>query len=283
MPWFHVSPLKIRDAMPGIFQRSYPLLDPRTEMISAMSLLRFHEIDALPLSFDAMRRDADQVRAVFGYSSLARLILLDPRQFAAFLTRPCHEASDPLAVVSSRSSLARLLDTFAKTRFGFARIESGRDAGALAGLYDVLGLYGGGAVASDLVLDDVGSRILALPEETTLREALEVMFERRYRRAFIGGSRRFISDRGIIGHVFSPDVLTAISKDGGDVLSAPISSLETTTAKESSADLTLKEAAAALRSERAGQCLVFGDKVATPWDLVMKPWEENALKVGRSR
>ena len=274
--------MNIQDALPGVFRRSYPLLDPKTEMLSAMALLRFHEIDALPLSFDAKGKEG-KVRAVFGYSSLARLVLLDPKAVRGYLTRPCQEASDPLGVVTARSSLSRLLDTFAETRFGFARIESRRGAGALVGLSDVLGLFGTGVVSSDLLLYDVGSPILSLPEDTTLRKALATMFEKRHRRVFFPGGREFISDRGVIGYLFSPEVLGALAKDTGDFLDVPISKIERATAKESDPGVPLADAASELRSERAGQCLVFDHKVVTPWDVVMKPWEAKKLKVAGPR
>lgn len=268
--------LRIKYALPHIFQKAYPILDPNTPMLLAISLLRFHEIDALPLSFGAGTK---QQRAVFGFSTLAGLVWLEPKELGPFLKQPCEAASEPLATVSASRGLATLLNTFARTRFGFARVEDRRNVGALASLSDVLSLYETGAIETGLVVEDVGSPILAVPGDTSIKEALDLMFERRYRRLFVSGGKKFVSDREITGHIFSPAVLKKIMRDGKDVLEAPISTLEEMNAKEVPPGTALKEAAGMLKADRAGQCLVLDGMVATPWDIVMKPWKVGALKL----
>ncbi len=271
--------MRIKDALPGIFQKAYPVIDPKTEMLAAMSLLRFHEIDALPLAFDSAAKKERRQRAVFGFSSLARLLLLKPSEFGAFLRRPCEAASEFLASVSAGRSLSSLLDVYARTRFGFARVEDNKSVGALASLSDVIGLYEKGTISADLTVNDVASPILSTSEETTLRRALEVMFEKRCRRIFVSGEREFVSDRAIIGYVFSPATLNAIGQGAMDVLGTPISVVEKSAARNVESEAPLNEAARALRGEKAGQCLVFGEMVVTPWDVVMKPWKTKALKL----
>jgi CBS domain-containing protein len=273
------TPMKVKDALPRIFQRAYPVLDPQTKMLSAMSLLRFQEIDALPLSFEPGER---RQRAVFGSSSLARLILVRPEQLGSFLERPCTDASEPIATVRATQDLATLLETFAETRFGFARVEERTGVGALASLTDVMELYETGAIATGLTVKDVGTPIFSMPGEASLRKALQEMFRKRFRRVFVSGSRRFISDREMIGHVFSPGVLGAIlqKREGPkEVLEIPVSEVKRVTAKEVRPETPLKEAARALRSERRGQCLVFDHTVVTPWDVVMKPWVAGELEL----
>ena len=275
--------LRIKDALPHIFEKAYPVLEPKTQMLPAMSLLRFHEIDALPLSFDAAGGQQQRPRAVYGYSILARLLLLGPKGLGAFLKQPCEKASEPLATVRANDSLSTLLDTFARMRFGFARIEDGRNVGALAGLSDVLGVYDSNMVETKLAVNDLGTSRLSMSGKTTLKKALEEMFQKRYRRIFISEAkdgREFISDRGIIGYVFSPAILTAIMQDANsDVLNTPISAIEKMTAKEVAPRTTIRAAAKVLRNEKAGQCLVYDGMVVTPWDVVMKPWKTKVLKI----
>ncbi len=274
--------LRIRNALPHIFEKSYPVLEPKTQMLSAMSLLRFHEIDVLPLSFDAARGQRQKV--VYGYSALAKLLVLGPKRFGSFLKQPCEEASEPLAIVRADRGLSALLDTFAKTRFGFARIEEAKTVGALAGLSDVLAAYETDMVATNLVVSDVGTPRFSLPGNTSLRNALEEMFKKKYRRLFISEARgggEFVSDREIIGYVFSPSILSAMVQDGeSEVLDTPISGIERMTARNVAPGTTIKAAAQMLRQEKAGQCLIFNGMVATPWDLVMKPWKAKTLNIG---
>ena len=271
--------MRVRDAFPGIFQKAYPVLDPKTETLSAMSLLRFHEIDALPLSFDLHAGRRRKVRAVYGYSSLARLVLMKPEEFGRFLREPCEAVSESLAVVSETASLARLLDTFAETRFGFARVEGGRGVGAMVGLPEVLGLHETGAIVSDLHLDDVGSPIVSVSGDTPLRKALGLMFEKRHRRLFVDGQREFVSDRRIIEHIFSPAVLAESALHNSDVLGIPVSAVGKMVARDVELNISMKDAAALLKSGKPGQCLVFDGTVVTPWDVVMKPWKAKKLKI----
>jgi len=274
-----MASMRICDALPHIFKQGYPVLDPKTKMLPAMSLLRFHEIDVLPLSFVGRRR---QQRALFGSSCLAKIMLLGPGRFRAFLDQPCRAASEKLVSVNAGLGLSTLLNAFSKTRLGFASVEEEGGFSGLVSLSDVLGLYETGAVSAQLTVEAVGSPIFSMPGDSTLRKGLEEMLRRWHRRVFLEGTREFISDRSIVDYLFSPAVLSGLVREKGamtDVLGERISSVETTKANEVSPDTTLRVAASTLKSERAGQCLVFDGMVVTPWDLVMKPWKARALKL----
>jgi CBS domain-containing protein len=267
--------LIIKEALPSIFEVAYPVLDPKTNMLSALSLLRFQEIDALPLSFDSERKQ----RAVAGFSSLARIMQIDPRTLPKFLKQPCEEVSEPLATVGAERSLSMLLDKFLQTRFGFARVTDRKNVGALARLRDLLNLYGTGRFDANLAAEDVASPIFSLPGETKLRTALEKMFENRCRRVFIQGTKRFVWDRSIIERLFSPAVLAAVARNPSrDILGMPLSDFEMLEATQAKPNTRLKDAARLLELGR-GECLVVGGKVVTPWDVVMKPWKTKDLEI----
>jgi hypothetical protein len=270
-----MSKLKIRDALPELFQKTFPLLDPKTKTLPALSLLEFHDIDALPLSFDAEKKH----RAVAGFSCLARLMQLDRNELPKFLEQPCEKVSEPLSSVGADSRLSFLLDKFLQTRFGFVRVEDRKKVGTLVGLWDLLGLYETGELETGLTVEDVASPIFSMPQETSTRRALKAMFDKRCRRIFIDGTVRFVWDRGIIERLFSPGALKkAVENPSKDILGMPLSEFRMIRAEEVESGTTLKEAARMLRMER-GQCLVFDGMVATPWDVVMKPWEAKALKI----
>ena len=271
--------MRIEVAFPKAFEKAYPAIDPKAPMISVLPLLRFHEADALILSLDSSRRH----RGIFGFSCLARILSLGPKRFPQFLKEECQDVSEPLATVSATQALGRLLDIFLETRFGFARVIEKKGIGALLTLNDVLELYGTGAVSSEMEVRGVASRIIALPEDSSLRSALEEMFRRRCRRIFISGTREFVWDRGIVDYLFSPAALAEVARDPAfDPLVTPLSQIGRTEAEDVDPDMTLKAAAAVLSAER-GQCLVFDDKVATPWDVVMKPWKDHGLKIRSGR
>ncbi len=267
--------MRIKEALPDLFRKAYPVLDPKTEMLSALSLLRFHEIDALPLSFDSAKKN----RAVTGFSSLARLTRLNRKGLPKFLSQPCEQASEPLASVGADRSLSVLLDKFVRTRFGFAKVEDKKKVGTLASLWDLLGLYETGQFETDLSVEDVASPIFSLSRETSARQALKEMFDRSCRRIFITGSRRFVWDRGIIERLFSPEALGKTAEDPSkDFLGIPLSEFEMMAPGEVKPSAKLRDAAHLLKLE-PGHCLISDGKVVTPWDVVMNPWKASALKL----
>src|SRR5215472_6443554 len=157
--------MKIREAFPRVFERAYPAVDPRTPVMSVLPLLRFHEIDAIPLSLDSEKKD----RGIFGFSCLARMMTLRPDRFGQFLKQPCQDVSDPLATVQARQSLAKLLAAFLESRFGFARVLDKKEVGALVTLSDVLELYQTGEVSSELLAKDVASDVFSVSKASNLR------------------------------------------------------------------------------------------------------------------
>lgn len=235
--------------------------------------MRFHEIDALPITVtDSERRR----RAVYGYSSLARLLRMSPKSFAKFLGQPCLSVSDVLATVDATDGLKKVFRTFERTKFGFAWVEDGDNPGGFVGLHDVLGLYETGAIRSELRIGEVASPIFSIPAVTSLRDSLSMMFARRYRRMFFSPESGFISDRTIIERIFSPAVLQSYSDGSGDVLQIPALEVERLHPKSVSSELTVAQGARELHA-KPGQCLVCEKGVVTPWDLVMKPWSSKAL------
>ena len=70
--------LKIREALPHVFNRAYPVLDPKMPMLPAVSMLRFQQIDGLPLVIEGTLSGP---RALHGYSLLKRLLALGPGGF----------------------------------------------------------------------------------------------------------------------------------------------------------------------------------------------------------
>jgi len=258
-----------------MFERAYPAVDPTTPILSVLPLLRFHEIDVLPLSFDAGRKQ----RGVYGFSCLARLLKVQPGGVGSFLKQPCEVVSEPFATIRADQALSGLLDAFMRRRFGFARVVESRGAGALLTLPDVLELYEEGTLACSLTLEDVGSTTFSMPKQSTIREALVEMFDRRIRRVFISGTREFIWDRSVIEHLFSSASLGRVAERVSEnILDTSISRIGTKTAKVVKGRIELREAAALLKVE-PGQCLVFDGRVVTPWDAVMKPWKEGELKI----
>jgi len=183
--------MKIGVALPSVFQRKYPVLEPNTQMLIALSLLRFHEIDALPLTFKPMEKKRF---AVFGYSCLSKLLETEAKNYGAFLEMSCENSALELTTIDGRKELETLLRIFEKTKFGFAWVESNR-LGGFASLRDLIELYERGIVATKLTAREVASPIFSLPKNTKIKSVLQEMFSRRIRRIFISGNKGLVTDR----------------------------------------------------------------------------------------
>jgi hypothetical protein len=268
--------MEISEALPGIFRRTYPVLEPGTQLLLAASLLRFHQIDAIPIGFEKGQK---KHLAVLGYSCLSKLLKTDPSWYKSFLEQPCENAAQEIATVSADTELSTLLKTFEKTEFGFAWVEGEFEVGALVSLRDILGLYESGTLTTNVSVDQVASPIYSMPSYVTIRQALTEMFDHKFRRVFLDqGMDRVITDRKIISYVFSAKRLDEAANSSNDILADSVQNLETMRPKRIKGNPKLKEAANALRSE-VEECLVSEKGVITPWDVIMKPWKMRKLDI----
>src|SRR5208283_1486651 len=267
--------MKIGEALPHIFSRTYPVLEPGTQMLLAVSLLRFHQIDALPIGF---QRSEKKRYAVFGYSTLSKLLETKPSEYGKFLEQPCETAALELSTIPDTKSLESLLKIFKTTKFGFAWVEGKFEVGGFASLRDLLILFENGMFSTDMSVGEVASPIVSMAANTSLRDTIEEMFNRRFRRMFVKGTSGVISDRRIIGYIFSSSKLTEVSKKPETLLDSNLGDLDAMNPKKVSAKSKIKHSALIMRGE-IEECLVCEKGVVTPWDLVMKPWLNGKLEI----
>src|SRR5579872_6380990 len=206
--------MQIGDALPRIFSRTSPVLEPGTQMLIAVSLLRFHQIDALPIGFKPRQKKR---LAVFGYSCLKKLLDTEPEDYGKFLEMPCEKASQVLSTIPMTKDIKSLLRVFQRTKFGFAWVESDT-LGGFASLRDLLGLYVQGSIKSDMTISQVASPIFYMPPDTMVVDVLREMFKRRIRRSFVQGRKTLVTDRRLIGYIFGTARLGAAAKNPRSLL-----------------------------------------------------------------
>ena len=266
--------LQIAEAVPHIFTRTYPVLEPGTQMVLAVSLLRFHQIDALPIGFNRKQKKRS---AVFGYSCLKKLVETKPEDLGKFLELPCEKASQELSTIKKTREIAALLKIFEKTKFGFAWVESEK-LGGFASLRDLLTLYGKGLIATDVTVGEVASPIFSMPADAKIDAVLEEMFRRRIRRVFIQGRKNLVTDRRMIAHIFSTPRLTQTAKHPEELLDVRLGDMDAMEPYFVQENTHLKEAAY-IAGKLIEECLVCEKGVVTPWDLLMKPLTLGRLEI----
>jgi hypothetical protein len=269
--------MKIGEALPQVFSRASPVLDPGTQMLLAVSLLRFHQIDALPIGFKPRQ---EKRLAVFGYSCLKKLLETDPENYGKFLELPCEKASQELSTIPMTKDVKALLRIFQRTKFGFAWVESEK-LGGFASLRDLVGLYVRGLITTDLTIGQVASPIFSLPADTKIKAVLREMFKRKFRRVFIEGKKAMVSDRRMIGYIFSTGRLEATAKNPASLLEIRLGEMESTQPYFVKENTGIMEAAS-IAGKLVEECIVCEKGVVTPWDLVMKPLALRRLQVNNS-
>lgn len=264
----------IGEAIPDVFRRNYPVVQPSTEMILVLTLLRFQQIDALPIEFKVLQKKR---QAVFGYSCLSKLLEMQPEDYRKFLKLPAKTVALPLSTIDADNKISDLLRIFQKTKFGFAWVESER-LGGFASLRDLLNLYNNDTIETGLRLAELASPIFSLPRETDIKTVLREMFSRRIRRIFVEGTTDVVTDRKIIGHLFSSSRLEETSSNPKTLLDVRLGDLETFSPEKVRGTSSAKKGAKLMADQR-DECLVCEKGVLTPWDLVMKPLSRGALKI----
>ena len=268
--------MKIREAFPTLLERPRLEVKPDYPLLLVLYLLRMREIDAVPLAATGESKD----RAVFGFTSLAKLLTLGPSGFSALLKKPCRVVSDVLPSLSADDQVGSLLDAFARRRVGFAMVHAtGKtkvDAD-LVSLSDLLTLYRRGTMKTELRIRDIGNPTFSLPPGTSIRTALRAMFRRRHRRVFINEERRYISDRDIMDRLFNPVAVDDFESGERDPLALQIGKLPRASPSRISRDESVFNAVRKLDGDHTTCLLTTNDRVVTPWDLVMKPWLSGKL------
>jgi CBS domain-containing protein len=272
--------MRVLSAFPGMMERQYPIVEPDVPLSTVLFFLRMKDMGAVPITSG----DSNGHRAVLDRSSLDQLVRLGPKAFNDLLKAPCERAADELPVVGADDDVEALLDGFLKRKLGLVLVRGAsptKSCSSLIALIEFLDLYETGAISTGMTVGHVNSPTLSLPGDTPLSAALQAMISQDYGPVFIDGEEGYLSDRGLTNHILSPAVLAELGNGGLDkILSTPINKLRRSIPLKVPARMELKDAAFKLGRER-GRCLVSSDdRVVTPWDIVVKPWEAGGLKVG---
>jgi hypothetical protein len=267
------TPMKIGEALPQVFDRSIPVLDPDTEIILAVSQLLFHKTDALPMEFRPRQRKR---HAIFGYACLDELLRTPPDDYAKFLYSPCVKTAKELARSRAEDNIESFLHVFQESGFGFSWVDSKRASG-FASVLDSLELFAKGLVDSVMTVGETASPIFSLPGETRIDDALQEMFDRKFRRVFVEGKNRLLTDRRIIGKVFSTERLPLASTNPKSFLDLKLNDIEAAEPLYFKENARIKEAAISIR--KVDEETLICEKGVTAWDLMIKPLEIGKLQI----
>ncbi|MDG6902346.1 MAG: CBS domain-containing protein [Nitrososphaerota archaeon] len=276
--------LRVQEAMPATFGRPVATVEKGTLAVVAGTLLGLPRRDALLIASTEggiryLTRGGKWM-AFAGYPLLKALLEAKPKDLYRTLFRPCENASMFLDSVRSDDGLEGVLEAFRRTKFGYALVESNETFGLIT-LSDILLLYQQGMLETrSQVRDLASSPVFSLPSDATLREVAREFYNRRVRRVRVGDQNRFVSDREILAHLFSPSTLNLAKESPEEMLEAALGEVSYHEAVDVDGSMQISRAAQ-LVDPGSGNCLTVdgGKGLVTPWDILMKPWEAGELKI----
>ena len=214
-----------------------------------------------------------------GYSVLNAILRTDPKEYSKLLWKQCQDFPIWRGSVKFGDTLNDLLKVFEATKLGDVAVEGLRSFPALVTLQEILLLYRNNTIKSTLRVSEIGSEMVTISPESTIIEALKVMFQKRIRRVFLSDGTEnsvisFISDRHLIRFLFSPMGLERSQRDPAHWVDAKLSTIEANDAKIIPDGHVVNQAAKKIGVE-ADSCLVCENskRVVSRWDIVMKTWK----------
>jgi CBS domain-containing protein len=272
----------ISEVFPRLLQTARPTGDGASPLIAAGSTLAAGEMHMLPLTNGISPRWDEQnglvlYAALGGYALIRRILETKPSEHYKVLWSPCKETVVWLGTCMDSDSLNKLLEVFSLTRFGNARVEWSGSA-TFATLADVLELLRAGTLRTDISLAEVGSTMVEIDPQASVREAASTMVEHGVRRVFVKGrGAEFVSSRSILRHLFSAERLFLARDNPEAWLGGSVSGVTCSTAPLLSRGETARDAARTM-GNLPDDCVLTDDgKVVSRWDLLVKPWKAGRL------
>jgi len=193
---------------------------------------------------------------------------------------PTTNASIWIGSVSFEDPFENLLRIFELTGFGAAKAEALSTPPALVTLNEVAYLYRERKLRCSMRAKEIASQIISIAPDTALMNAMSIMCEKRVRRLFLSNRKgAFISDRNILSFLFSPKALKVARDSPESWTDVDVSSIPFMEARPVPSQSTVQEVGAMPVSGQDVFVLADDDLVVSKWDLVMKPWKAEQLRL----
>ncbi len=275
----------LSELFPELFSVSRPITTPDVPVIVAASILTAYDSPILPITKAGTppgieKQGVKLHRAVGSLPIISMLLETKPSDYYKALWKSCTTTSIWIGSLRYEDSLDRLLQIFESTGFGDARADHPDPPHTLITLNEVASLYRERKLKCSLGVKEVASRMISVDPDAMLIEAMRTMRERRVRRLFLAGKKgEFISDRSILGSLFSPKGLKAARDSPNLWTDLKVSEIPTMKAHFVSPDAMVEDVGRLIEAKRDVFVLSDGALVLSRWDLVMRPWKAGQLRL----
>jgi CBS domain-containing protein len=272
----------ISTLFPHLFLNLRPTFDGNSPVIMAGSLLIMNDVYILPMAEGLLPNATDNSRQMLcsafgGHALLSKIAKTAPQDYHKLLWTPGRECVVLIGSCNFKDSMDEVLHLFEVTHYGNARVND-EWRFTLITLSDFVEALREGTLESDMPATAVGSAMLSISRDASIKEAVSAMLEHRVRRLFIKGTgTKYVSDRIIISYMFSGERIALARRNPEKWFDAKVEETKLREAPTYDAGGTLSGAASAM-GPRPDDCLVTSDgKVVSRWDMIMKPWKAGEL------
>jgi predicted transcriptional regulator len=228
------------------------------------------------------------IGAVYGFQLVSYLINSPNEELFKRLLLPIGQVVEGLGLsqipsLSQSDRFDSLMKKIASNEFGDVILtnDSGHPVGVLS-LTQVISSLALKKKKVNMKVRDVATKLELAAEEQPLLDALRYMMRNRIRRTIIKRKGKFygLTEREILRAFFSLDGLQSLHDDPQKFLTSSLGQLVGGRAKQLprvNGHIHVHEAWRYLKGDPNTSLIVDHDRVATPWDLVMKPYFEGKL------
>ncbi|HMK82415.1 MAG TPA: CBS domain-containing protein [Candidatus Bathyarchaeia archaeon] len=261
-----VSSGNLLELFPWILQRTSPTVEGTESIAYEGLLLGFQYVDFLPVIRGG--------RVVGGITSLEILGALSKTRNSGFhylIETKIADICRPVGLAEPRSSLQSVLDAMRRTKNGNVCIVRDGELIATISLRDIIRYATFLIAETNIQISELANPAITLPSNATLAEMLDLMIAKGVRRILIqaSGSQKVADDRIIVEHAFGDNGITTLSDDPTGFWKLPLGNLPLREVISIDGGVDVAEAWKNMYQSPA-QCLVVGESILTPWDVVIR-------------
>jgi hypothetical protein len=287
--------LEISTLFPGLSEAVDLTASSANPLADAVNLLCHNDLQTLSLVLSPEPRINPETKnreypSLASYAVLDAILRSDSKNYQLLVSSTkFQEVAVWIGSVRSTDSFDKLMKVLELNGFGNAIVEQ-EDVRkrVLLTLKDIVALYKSGRLKSSLLVSDVSSPKVSVSRDTSMTQVLSYMLDKGIRRLFLQTenaeenyhSLQFVSDRGILSFLFTPQRLESLKKSPESWLNAKLCDVGTSNAVPVPSDATINQASQ-LMGEKADACLVCEEsqEVVSRWDIAIKPWQVDSLEI----
>jgi predicted transcriptional regulator len=219
-------------------------------------------------------RDNDKPVGIVGGKDIISKLIDEPTSDLFYNTNVEDIMEKRWPTVSKNTKLHELMEFWKNTRRAFAAIPNEfSDYSAISAkkLLEV-----GKKIKTNISISQLPEKkLVTFSKDSTIGDILNLMLEKNTRRLILENSNKFINDRIILERISEE---LKYLQDVENFLDTPISEFKLEKVSEISEDLSIPEVSK-IMYEMEHPCVIFRDKIITPWDICLILLSENFTEV----